>query len=110
MAHSNDGSHRLAKIAFVCGLLGFPLWLLSFSWVPFALMGRSIGAVWYIILASEVSALLAALSGVGLGLIARRRAHVGTANHQLASRGLVIGVIVLVLVVGLNIIGLVLDS
>ena len=92
------------------GVLGCPLWLLSFSWVPFALIGRSIGAVWYIIFASEVGALLAALGGVGCGLLACRHAHIGTTDHQLGSRGLVVGSIVLVLVIGFNIVGMVLES
>ncbi len=105
MGRVNAGSRRRAKMAFVCGVLGFPLWLLSFSWVPFALMGRSIGPVFYIILASEAGALLAALFGVGLGLSARRHAPIGTRDYKLASRGVVMGVVVLVLVVGLNILG-----
>lgn len=110
MARSNDDARRQAKIAFICGVLGFPLWLFSFSWVPFALAGYSIGPVRYIILAGEVGAILAGLFGVGLGILARRRLHVGTEDYQRASRGLVIGAMVLVFVVGFNIVGLVLDS
>ncbi len=110
MAHSNDGARRQAEIAFICGVLGFPLWLLSFSWVPFALAGYSIGPVRYIILAGEVGAILTGLVGVGLGILARRRSHVGTADHQRASRGLVLGAVVLVFVVGFNIVGLVVES
>ncbi len=109
MAGSNHVARRQAKTAFICAVLGFPLWLLSFSWVPFVLMGHSIGPLRYIILASEVGAILAGLVGAGLGILARSRLHVGTADYQRASRGLVIGAIVLVFVVGLNILGAILD-
>jgi hypothetical protein len=98
---------RLATAAIACGVLAFPLWLLSFSWVPFALTGRVMGSAWYIVLVGEVGALLAALLAIGLGSIARRRASAGTAYHRRASQGLTIGVIALVLIVGLNIVGLV---
>jgi uncharacterized membrane protein len=86
-------------------VLAFPLWLLSFSWVPFALTGREVGAVWYIILMGEAGALVAALAAIMLGFVARRRAHAGTTHRQRASEALVIGVIALVMIVGLNILG-----
>lgn len=107
MDQPDDVGSRLAHAALACGLLVFPLWLLSFSWVPFALAGRKVGSVWYIILAGEVSALLAALLAIGLGVVARRRAPAGSTAHQRASRGFVIGTIALVLIVGLNALGLI---
>jgi len=105
VSRSNDTGGRFATAALVCGVLAIPLWLLSFSWVPFVLTGREVGSIWYIILVGEVSAVLAALFAIGFGLIARRRAHTGTAPHARASRGLTIGAIALALIVGLNILG-----
>ncbi len=107
MDQPDDAGNGLANAAFACGVLVFPLWLLSFSWVPFALTGREVGSVWYIILAGEVCALLAAVLAIGLGVVARRRASAGSAGHRRASRGLVNGAIALVLIVGLNALGLV---
>ncbi len=103
MTRSDNTGGRLATAALICGVLAFPLWLLSFSWVPFALTGREVGSVWYIILVAEVSALVAVLAAIVLGFIARRRAVAGTTLRKRASRGLVIGAIALVVIVGLNI-------
>ncbi len=105
MAPPDDTGDRLATAAFACGLLAFPCWLLSFSWMPFAFTGRAVGSVRYLILAGEAGALLAAFLALGLGIVARRRARVGVAHRRRASRGLALGAIVLVLVVGLNILG-----
>lgn len=93
---------RRATAAFICGVLALPLWLLSFVWVPFVLAGRDVGSVWYLILASEVSALVMALAAVGLGIVARQSVHPGTPDHRRATRGLVIGAVALTLLVGLN--------
>ncbi len=101
----DDSGGRLANAAVACGLLALPLWLLSFSWIPFAVAGREIGSVWYIIFVGEAGALLAALLAIGSGFVARRRARPRTAQHRRASRGLVTGVTALVLVVGLNVLG-----
>lgn len=107
MDRPDDAGSGLANAAFACSVLVLPLWLFSFSWVPFALTGREVGSVWYIILAGEVSALLAAVLAIGLGVVARRHASAGSAVHRRASRGLIIGTTALVLIVGLNALGLV---
>ncbi len=91
-------------------MLAFPLWLLSFSWVPFAVAGRPVGSVRYVIVAAEASALLAALLGTGLGVIARRRSRAGTSERRRATGALVIGVVVVVFLVGFNGLGLIFGS
>lgn len=99
--------HRLAKTALVCGVLGFPLWLLSYSWVPFALTGHEAGVlVSSIVKVSEMSGLLVGLVSVGSGFIARRRAPAGSPERRWASWGLALGAVVLVLIVGFNLLGL----
>jgi hypothetical protein len=97
---------RLATTAFVCGVLAFPLLVLSYTWIPFALIGREPDAIVYVV-AGEVSGLLASLGGIGCGFLGRKRTQSGTRAHRLASQGLAMGAIVLVLLVGLNILSLI---
>lgn len=100
--------HRLARTALVCGVLGFPLWLLSYLWVPFALTGHEAGTlVSAIVKISEAGGLLVGLVSVGSGSIARSQAQAGSAERRWASLGLAMGTVVLVLIVGLNLLGLV---
>ena len=103
----STGADRLATTAFVCGVL----WLLSYLWIPFALLGIEVGSVAvesalaYIIVASEAGGLLAGLGGIVFGVIVRGRLQSGTKAHRLASRGLAMGMVALVLIVGLNFLG-----
>ncbi len=106
MDRRDTRGRRRATAAFICGVLALPLWLLSFAWVPFVLAGREIGSVWYLIVASEVSALVMALAAVGLGLVERRSVRPGTTDHRRATRGLVLGGIALLLLVGLGAVGM----
>src|SRR3989442_137490 len=95
--------HRLARASLICGVLGFSLWLLSYSWVPFALTGQKAGElVDYVVTVSEVGGVLIGLLSVGSGFIARRRAPAGSPERRWASLGLTMGAVVLVLIVGLN--------
>ncbi len=98
---------RLATTAFACGVLAFPLVVLSYTWIPFALIGREPDAIVYVVVAGEVGGLLASLGGIGCGLLGRKRTQSGTRAHRMASQGLAMGAIVLVLLVGLNILGLI---
>lgn len=95
----------LARVTVICGIIGFPLLLLSYSWIPFALTGREMGSWGYLIVIGEVGALFAGIVSVGLGIVVRRRTQSGTAEYRLASRGLVIGTLLLVFVVVPNILG-----
>ncbi len=106
--HDNAGA-SLATVALVCAVLAFSLWVLSFSWVPFAMAGRPVGSFRYVIVAAEVGALLVALLSTGLGLVARSRSGAGGAGRQ-ATRALVMGVAVLVFLVGFNVLGLIFGS
>ena len=100
--------HRLARTSLICGVLGFSLWLLSYSWVPFALTGHEAGElVGYVVTVSEVGGLLVGLVSVVSGFIARRRAPAASPERRWASLGLAMGAVVLVLIVGLNLLGLV---
>ncbi|MDP9379718.1 MAG: hypothetical protein M3Q29_06130, partial [Chloroflexota bacterium] len=76
-------------------------------WVPFAMMGRPVGPFRYVIVTAEVGALLAALLGTGLGVIARRRSRAGTAGRRRATRALVLGIVAVVFLVGFNVLGLI---
>ena len=96
---------RLATTAFVGGILAFPFWVLSYSWVPLTFLGRESYAVMYVVVIGEAGGLLASLGAIGCGLIGRKHTHSGTRAHRLASQGLVMGVVVLVLLIGLNALG-----
>ena len=96
---------KLAGIALVCGLAGLPLWLLSYAWLPFALTGREAEFVWYAVVGGEVGAVAAGVLGVGFGITARRGSPAGTREHRQATRGLLIGALVLALVLVPNILG-----
>jgi hypothetical protein len=53
----------------------------------------------------EAGGLLASLGAIGCGLIGRKHTHSRTKEHRLASQGLVLGVVVLVLLIGLIVLG-----
>ena len=94
--------------AFACGIAGLPLWLLSYAWLPFALLGREADFAWYAVVAGEIGALAAGTLAVGLGLVARRRSVPGEPERRRATRGLALGAVVLTLVVVPNIVGMLL--
>src|SRR5687767_12604294 len=96
---------NMAGAAFICGVAGLPLLLLSYAWVPFALMGREEEFVFYAVVGGEVGALVAAVLAVGLGIAARRGCPAGTPEHRRATRGLLIGALVFTLVLAPNILG-----
>lgn len=98
------GRH-LAATALGCGLAGLPLWLLSYAWLPFALMGHEGEFVWYAVVVGEVGAFVAGILGIGLGIAARRASEPGTRERRRASRALAIGALVLALVVVPNVVG-----
>ncbi len=103
-------SNRLATAAFVCGVLGFLLWLLSYAWVPFALMGKESDVIVYVVVAGELGGLLASLCSIGCGVLGRKLLQPGNRAHRLAWQGFVMGVVVLVLLVGLNILDAIISS
>lgn len=96
---------KLARIAVTCAFVGFPLCLLSYSWFPFAIAGREMGSLTYLPLTGEVGALLAGITSIGLSSIVRKVSQKQSAEHRLASRGLAMGVLLLVVIVVPNIVG-----
>jgi len=96
---------QLARYAYVFGGVGLLLWLLSYSWVPFALAGREMGSLFWVPFVSELAAVLAATLGIRFSLGARRQSEPGTPEHRSGSRSLLLAAAVIVLVVGLNIVG-----
>ncbi len=108
-----EPAEKLAKGSFMCGVLGFPLWLLSYAWIPLGLMGQEAAFLpWhrlrYVIIGGELGALGAGILSIIFGIAARRRFRSGTGQHRLASRGVAMGVVVLLLVIVPNIVGSVL--
>lgn len=97
-----------ARIAVACGAAGFPLLLLSYSWIPFAAAGREMGGWIALVVVGEGGALLAAAAAIGLGWRARQASAGGTPAHRLASRGVALGILLLVLVTVPNLAGVLL--
>ena len=107
LSHQVERS-RLPLFCYFCGIFGFPLWALSYGWVPFALIGRESGPiVTYIVVFGEAGGFLMGLLSVGSGLLARRHWQ-EPRERKLVSRGLTMGATVLGLIVGLNLLGLIL--
>jgi hypothetical protein len=97
----------------MCGVLGFPRWLLSSSWIPLELMGQEAAFLpWHqldsVIMGGERGAWGAGNRSIVVGMAARRRFRSGTEQHWLASCGLAMGVVVFLLVIVPTIVGSVL--
>jgi hypothetical protein len=88
-------SARLAVIALL-------LWPLSYAWVPMA--GRNPGFIIVLVPIAEIGSLLSASAAVILAYRARRRGGPGRSG----SLGLWLGILVLVLVIGGNLVGILL--
>ena|SRR5688572_21464739 len=95
----------LARRALISGIAGLPLLLVSYAWIPFALVGREAELVRYAVVVAEIGALAAGSSAIALGIRARRRSAPGHPDYSVATRGLVLGAVVLVLVVVPNVVG-----
>ena len=96
---------NLARTALICGIVGLPLWMLSYAWLPFSMVGREGPFVRYTVVGGEVGAFAAAALGVGLGVAARRHSRPGSTEHRLASRGLWVGALVMSLILIPNVLG-----
>lgn len=82
------------------------LWLLSYSWIPFAASGRDSGSLILFPLLSEAAALVVAIVGLGFGLSSRRRTRSGTPERRLGLRGLALNALVIGLVIVPNVVAL----
>ena len=79
---------RISLMAIRSGIVALVLWLASYSWVPFAAMGRERPPSW-LLGGTEVAGLLAGLLAIGLGFIARKRTQGNSADRGCAFWGLV---------------------
>lgn len=82
------------------------LWLLSYSWIPFAASGRDSGPRMSLPLLSEAAALVVATVGLGFGLSSRRRTRSGTPEYRLGLCGLALNALVIGLVIAPNVVAL----
>lgn len=90
----------------ICAGVATLLWLLSYSWIPFAADGRDSGPPISFPLLSEAAALIVATVGLGFGLWSRRRTRSGTPEHRLGLRGLALNALVIGLVIVPNVVAL----
>jgi hypothetical protein len=97
---------RLADAAFVCGILSFPLWLLSYAWVPFRLAGADSEGVWAFVVGSEIGAMVFGLASIVAGIVAMRAAPKGSPAWRRARQGVILGVLAWVFLITFNVIGL----
>lgn len=79
MPLKDTSNSRLATTAFVGSVLAFPFWVLSYSWVPFTLLGKESYAVMYFV-TGEAGWLLASLGAIGCGLNGRKHTLAKTYN------------------------------
>ncbi|GAA4458758.1 hypothetical protein GCM10023189_31510 [Nibrella saemangeumensis] len=98
--------HRLAKTAFISGIVGIPLWALSYVWIPFRLMGQETEAVWSFVVISEIMAEVVGIIAIAAGLIAKRSVEPGSVALHQATRGIILGVVVCICVIVFNAIGI----
>lgn len=94
----------------VFGLVAVPLWLASFSWVPFAMNDEDLPTILGpMIPVFELSGLVLAIVAIVLGRRATREATNDRVRVR-ARRGTLVGIVVVSLGVALNILGLMLAS
>ncbi len=95
------------------GTVGVLCWLFSYSWLPFAVWAPELGdRLWQesaffrsLPGISEAVAFCFGIIGIILSFGAQLRAARGTPPYRLASRGLVLGILLLLLVVVPNLVG-----
>jgi hypothetical protein len=96
---------KLTRLAFLSGFLGIILWLLSYSWILFRLIGRETDSVWSFVIAVEIGAMIAGLLSVILGVISRR-SSAGAADLRRASQALMLGGAVWFCLIFFNLVGI----
>jgi hypothetical protein len=107
MKNSRTLGQILSKTAFAFGLIGMPLWALSYVWILFRVLGRESEAVWDFVIAVEVGAMVAGLLSVLLGLLSRRYIRRVEADYLYARRAVMLGTIVWSCLVVFNLVGIV---
>ena len=103
----NQNFGRLSTAALSFGLIGIPLWLLSYVWIPFRLTGRESESVWDFTVAVEIGAMAAGLFSIVAGVIARRYAERNSADYRRALRSIMLGAALLFCIVFFNLAGII---
>jgi len=95
----------LANVAFGMSVAGFPLCLLSYSWLLVPAAGAEERVLNYVVVISECGALLAATVAIGLSLVVRRQFHGAAAERRRTLQALALGMLLLSLLIVPNILG-----
>ena len=98
---------RLASSALLCGIIGIPLWLLSYVWILFRYAGRETEIVWSVAVACEMGAMLAVLSGTISAVMARRLLGAEGEDFRRATSGLRLSAAVFICLVIFNLTGII---
>ena len=92
-------SGRIAGLTLPIAVLGLLVWPLSFAWVPAA--GHNPEWVRLLVLIAEIGAVVLSIVAVWLGTLAARADR----NTPSSDRGIRLGVLVVALVIGSNLLG-----
>lgn len=98
-----DAAQRATR-ALALGFAAVPLWALSYIWMPFRhFVGSDPGWVWPAVIVGEIGAVVTAITALVAGLRVRKSAPADPTARRRAGIAALLGVIVLALVVGLNV-------
>ena len=92
-------SDSRARLALPLAVIALILWPLSFAWIPAA--GHNPPWVLTLVPLAEIGAIILAIAAIWLGSLAARDAR----NTTASDRGIKLGMLVVVLVVGGNLVG-----
>lgn len=99
MEPDTAGSGRIAGLTLPIAVMGLLMWPLSFAWVPAA--GNNPEWVRLLVPIAEICAMVLAVVAVWLGTLAARADR----NTPSSDRGIRLGVLVVALVIGSNLLG-----
>jgi hypothetical protein len=100
----------LSMTALGLGIVGIPLWMLSYVWILFRYAGRETEAVWDVVIAGEIGAMLAVLLGTISGVMARRYVEPDDKDFRCATSGLKLCAAVFICIVLFNVMGIIFFS
>jgi len=106
VSESQNLGRKLSIAAFNLVIVGFPLWLLSYVWIPFRIAGRETETVWNIVVASEIGAMAAGLISIALGLIARQYIKKDNADFRRATWSIKLSASLWICIVLFNLLGI----
>jgi hypothetical protein len=96
---------NLAAAAIACGVAGFALWVLSYSWVLFSLAAREPRSWQLVVILAEAGAILASVLCISFSVAGLRRSTLLSPQSRIARRGLILGVALLILILVPNLVG-----